>query len=968
MTKHKDATKCKPTKSCKETKHCKVTKDGQTIPGCKNLTCSTACSFNEDKPSPAGVVCLTQKDFISGTYRIKRSGIYRLAEDIVFNPSPELSALRPDLPPAGAWIAAISIEVNDVIIDGQGHKIRLSEDWVRNIHNAPVGFSIILLGNTLLPPSVRGLLVEFQTIAKIGFQQLFAFGGETDFIIPNNVTIQNTTIENSSHFGVSGNGERDIVIQDCIGFDNQVAFAFLGGTSVTVRRCRILGRVSPQVVSSRNAQLTSFPATLAHMVQQGINPEQSFRLLQEFQEYINEHPNSVNLVPLMEVPTYGIRLHAFSASSAPPSSTVLIEDCVISDIISAPRCVPTLGALCANTSISLPPPLNSFITGAVPIRDAGGFGLLEWSDFYPNGVYDPNVVARSGIWFMSNNATGELPQDFIDSVLCTEIPPAEREPTFLKYARPLLNHIGEFLQEGTFGIRIDTAFSIQIRRCTISNIQNHGTPILPLQTNPPDYYPPAHFPVTNSNIANLYNYNPYRGNDAWGIKIEGTRNAIVEDCYISNITSDHGNSFALALPTAFNQTFVESSGNISRNNIVSGVSTLWENLRPSTDATQFVSPSGSAVAYLSTTISYQTIIDAPPLLKALAVGGPGITPGGNRSASTNYFTNCTALQITSPRRAFGILLDNFDDAEAVGCTIGQVQAISTNELFDPCNPKQAIGIDINMIFTPFVLLAQLSNIMGTEVPFGPPTPFYERGSRAIANNIHNIKSIDYDLADTTTLTQVIEKIVAGSQPQAITAGIRLQLTQGAIVKRNKINDVDGGVSNAFGIMLFGSDQAIVKKNKISDVNNIFPIGGLSIPFALQVGIKDFATSSTSLFMKNFVSNCGRNVLPSPPAPFPLGGNYQITPAPPTLEFTYQSFAGVTEATKYYNISVTGPANPNTILNSGAAIFPYPTPSIPIPSCSDFPVPVYNPIFACTGYASTGCAQKAPIGCSLVPNS
>merc|ERR1719283_761063 len=94
------------------------------------------------------VVELYQKDFAKGTYRIRQSGTYRIMEDIEFDfnagdlsapnagekqwwPMAEQSELYPG---AGAqrdeyfmgFFAGITVEVDDVVIDLNGHEIRMS--------------------------------------------------------------------------------------------------------------------------------------------------------------------------------------------------------------------------------------------------------------------------------------------------------------------------------------------------------------------------------------------------------------------------------------------------------------------------------------------------------------------------------------------------------------------------------------------------------------------------------------------------------------------------------------------------------------------------------------------------------------------------------------------------------------------------------------------------------------------------
>ena len=82
-------------------------------------------------------VCLSSKDFESGTYRIRDSGKYCLDQDIEFNPSDHWFPTDPVQFPGchshreGAYalgfFAAIAIEADDVELDLEGHSISQHE-------------------------------------------------------------------------------------------------------------------------------------------------------------------------------------------------------------------------------------------------------------------------------------------------------------------------------------------------------------------------------------------------------------------------------------------------------------------------------------------------------------------------------------------------------------------------------------------------------------------------------------------------------------------------------------------------------------------------------------------------------------------------------------------------------------------------------------------------------------------------
>jgi len=167
----------------------------------------------EDEVEPIDdVIELWQSDFEEGTYRIQESGTYKIMEDIVldFNagdtadPSsgkswwPQKEQID-DYPGAGTtrdayylgFIAGITIEVDDVVIDLNEHGISMS----RALYYQQRFFSIISLKS-----------VAFPLNQGPGF-----FGMEPKYA--NNVVIKNGAIGLSSHHGIHGHFNSNVTIE-----------------------------------------------------------------------------------------------------------------------------------------------------------------------------------------------------------------------------------------------------------------------------------------------------------------------------------------------------------------------------------------------------------------------------------------------------------------------------------------------------------------------------------------------------------------------------------------------------------------------------------------------------------------------------------------------------------------------------------------------------------------------------------
>ena len=167
----------------------------------------------EDTSSIDDLYELDQSDFMNGTYRIQQSGTYKIMEDIIFDfnagdleyPNegkswwPMADQWR-EYPGTGqtrdnyvlGFIAGITVEVDDVIIDLNGNTIAMSMAF----YYQQRFFSCIALKSVVFPLNQGP-----------GF-----FGMEPKYA--NNVVIKNGNIGLSSHHGIHGHYNKDVVIED----------------------------------------------------------------------------------------------------------------------------------------------------------------------------------------------------------------------------------------------------------------------------------------------------------------------------------------------------------------------------------------------------------------------------------------------------------------------------------------------------------------------------------------------------------------------------------------------------------------------------------------------------------------------------------------------------------------------------------------------------------------------------------
>jgi hypothetical protein len=182
-------------------------------------------SFNNN--TPYSIVNLYNADFQNGTLRIKTPGVYKLQENIVFNPnesndfSPTSSQIASGLYPENmsgpyhlGFFAAITVEADDVIIDLNGYELKQSE-----LHKLQQRFyaNIELANSPFIPRQGPGSFIQV--------------GG---YRPANKVLVMNGNLGSTSHHGIHANTANNVVLHN-ITIDNfEVAGIALNGTTNAV--------------------------------------------------------------------------------------------------------------------------------------------------------------------------------------------------------------------------------------------------------------------------------------------------------------------------------------------------------------------------------------------------------------------------------------------------------------------------------------------------------------------------------------------------------------------------------------------------------------------------------------------------------------------------------------------------------------------------------------------------------------
>ena len=205
-------------------------------------------------------ICIDQSHLTHGTYRITTPGFYMLKEDIVFHPNPEN-----DFKPTEqqfedgiysrqanrlGFFAAITIECPNVILDLNGYTLSQSL-----LHNSKQRFfALIELANTPFIPNTGP--------ANFG----------KDILTASNTIIKNGTLGLSSHHGIHGNNNKDILIHDVVFKDFEVAAISLNAPKyLYINDCHVKGN-NTRIMSNAMLSQSIFDLPFLNTVREN-NPD-----------------------------------------------------------------------------------------------------------------------------------------------------------------------------------------------------------------------------------------------------------------------------------------------------------------------------------------------------------------------------------------------------------------------------------------------------------------------------------------------------------------------------------------------------------------------------------------------------------------------------------------------------------------------------------------------------------------------
>lgn len=536
---------------------------------------------NIEETSINNCVILNQSNFSNGTFRIKKSGYYKLSEDIIFNPNPSLwnngklngddwnptiiqtsgaeKALYP-VAPFGPYhlgfFAAITIECDNVTLDLNNFTISQSiEHYLQQRF-----FSIIELGSS---PFISG-------------QGPSNFGNSVKF--PNYIKIMNGSLGLSSHQAIHGNNMTNVILSNLNIFDyEQCGIGLNGGDTIILDSINI-GKNSHNVFVNGSYSASRFIRPfLKSIIEKQNDPlivikglEKSgtnilSELIQEmdsvYDDVINKKikPTSSlfkNDSMIIDGSVYGLLLNVKgvavngfleSLDKTIGNKNIYINNLNITNLQSKP--LEVIGLSVNNSDKS---DINyGMLSQKGPVGDV--FRIEDVID--ENNYYNPNSLANAQC-YVSKFGNSTVSSDIYDNWIIGNI---DINTILTDYYFICGGDSMAHIMKGNIGLFLSGAQNIEVNNLIVRDISNIGN---------------------LGNSEKCYKAKPYEGNVSRGIAVICNRNLTIQNCEIDNISSKTANSIGIDF---INKSNLISLKNCKVSNIVSATyleSGIYPNAKP----------------------------------------------------------------------------------------------------------------------------------------------------------------------------------------------------------------------------------------------------------------------------------------------------------------------------------------------------------------------------------------------------
>jgi hypothetical protein len=531
---------------------------------------------------------LRQTDVQDGTLIIDQPGTYVLGEDIYFNPNPPsttndfASASRPyhhqysyaggkyDAAAYGlGFFAVISIVANDVTLDLNGHTLAMSETFA--------------------------LLQRFAAVIELANMPFIPRQGPADFgsglQSAANVTIKNGIIGRSSHHGIHGNGNVNVVISNVEFVGYEVAAVALNGvkgahlsdlTLTSHNRVPVLGTFSAarfiavylSYLAQTHPSLTLNLGGNAGMAVNAVLAQLLHSINNTYHDVIfgsgtidaslhaAEHSLYANTDGIVDGNNYGIIINQMGVAvngfpTYPTNEAVIAQDVLLENIV-VHRQQGHIREVVALSRVGNPviDPAGA-VFQVFNVDDAGEPVTMTSLDptlaeYRGNVVANAQAIVAKGHYagFFTNSGldtsrTGDFDDRVLSWIEAQPNTPEAKLGRLLAQDPPLCNGDSMFhVDKGTFGIAIFAARNVTLVDVTLEQVDNTGSLGSAACGNYSKSHPQAHL-------------TGYGGSAARGFAFVGADNVICRGCLTKHVVSHHGRAVGVDVMTDSRRVHIE---------------------------------------------------------------------------------------------------------------------------------------------------------------------------------------------------------------------------------------------------------------------------------------------------------------------------------------------------------------------------------------------------------------------------
>lgn len=464
------------------------------------------------------VTFLHQSDFTDGTYIINEPGVYRLAEDISFNPHAPGTLGEDGVTVLDAYSAGnpFPSQYGD-IDDGKYDPAAFGLGFFAAIMISADNVVLDLNGHTLEQSEEHALLQRFFSLIELADQPFIPGQGPAGFgdeiTCAQNVWIKNGTLGRSAHHGIHGNGNVNIWITNVDFIDFEVAAVAMNGVDgLTIAHCSAISRADVPIIGTfsnarfisqyvdwlvdsgstttltvqgvtltatdiRDALRTAINNVHDDVIVQGYGIIDNVAHPAEYALFHNKHGIIDGNAYGFLVNSPGVAVNGFPVQPESPSKNIVIRDV---HVLSQRACVTEVVALKQNGKVVLDPVGAVFMVKNHHPDTAAQITVSSWDDSV--ATYTGNALANAQALVAKAKLNGEFPS-FLDtsrSSITQELVDWIETGTALSTvtAAPngyLCNGDTMFhVNKGVIGFKIDGAKNVVLQNTSARNLENIG--------------------------------------------------------------------------------------------------------------------------------------------------------------------------------------------------------------------------------------------------------------------------------------------------------------------------------------------------------------------------------------------------------------------------------------------------------------------------------------------------------------